>query len=237
LLLTSLTQQRERERQVAPAVERERGSAEHGRGAAELWRWEERTRDMTRSRERPNVPQYVRDLDQLREQDIYGSQLMSALERSQYRERLRLLRDDSAWARMQARHQDEMRVRARQRGVELPPPVYGQHLMTSREQAQHREQLANATSERARAELRARQISAVQARARQIRESLPAPFYGQQLMTDVERERLAERLRAIATERERERIRAEHREAMQARARQYQVPIEDLDLAGSQSLR
>ena len=58
---------------------------------------------------------------------------------------------------------------------------------------------------------------------------LPAPLYGQQLMTDQEREQLRERLREAATEQERERLRAQHREQMQERARENQIPLSELE--------
>jgi len=65
-------------------------------------------------------------------------------------------------------------------------------------------------------------------RARHEGVTLSPPFYGQQLMTDQERERLRERIENAANEQERRRIRNDHREQMQARAREHQVPSSEL---------
>jgi RimJ/RimL family protein N-acetyltransferase len=118
----------------------------------------------------------VQDRDQLRDRDIYGYELMSDEERREYRNRMQRTTTDQEWARFRAEHQSRMLARSRERGVALPPP-----------------------------------------------------FYGQQLMTDAERERLRERLMSAATEQERERIRAAHREEMQQRARARQIPLGELD--------
>ena len=47
-------------------------------------------------------------------------------------------------------------------------------------------------------------------------------------MTDQERERLRERLENAANDQDRLRIRNEHREQMQARAREHQIPLSEL---------
>jgi hypothetical protein len=95
-------------------------------------------------------------------------------ERRQYRERIREMENVGEWVRFRAEHQARMLERARERGVELPEPLFGQ-----------------------------------------------------QLMTDQERERLRERLEDAQNEQERERIRAEHREEMQERARVHQIPLSE----------
>lgn len=62
-----------------------------------------------------------------------------------------------------------------------------------------------------------------------VRSADPAqePIYGSQLMTAQERAEYQARMRAAKTAEERERIRAEHHEAMQARARERGVTLPD----------
>lgn len=58
-----------------------------------------------------------------------------------------------------------------------------------------------------------------------------APMYGHQLMTEQERAEQMARMRAVATEEEREQIRAEHHEQMQERARQQGIDLPDVPMA------
>lgn len=134
----------------------------------------DRLQDGDRLRDRDQL--HVRDQDELRDRDIYGSDLMTRQERREYRNRILESGTVQEWARFRAEHQAQMMARAREQGIELP-----------------------------------------------------SPFYGQQLMTDRERERLRDSLRDAASEQERERIRAEHREQMQERAREHQIPLAELD--------
>jgi hypothetical protein len=69
----------------------------------------------------------------------------------------------------------------------------------------------------------------VQARARELGVELPARLCGQQLMTDTEQERFREQLRAATTEQERQRLQDQHRAAMQQRAREHQIPVDELE--------
>ena len=89
-------------------------------------------RDRLRDRDRIHDPAYQRD--QVRDQDrihapgaapqgegkIYGAGLMSEQERSQYREQLRLIGQDSE-KRTQfiAQHREEMQKRAKAKGIDL----------------------------------------------------------------------------------------------------------------------
>ncbi len=49
---------------------------------------------------------------------IYGGNLMTAQERSQYREQLGGLKTDQERAQFKARHQQQMQLRAKERGIE-----------------------------------------------------------------------------------------------------------------------
>lgn len=52
---------------------------------------------------------------------IYGSQLMTDQERTEYRNRMRELRTAEERERFRAEHHDLMQARARERGLQLPP--------------------------------------------------------------------------------------------------------------------
>ena len=61
------------------------------------------------------------------DQPIYGSQLMTEPERSEYRARLRTATSEEERQQIRLEHHAEMQERARERGVELPdePPAMG----------------------------------------------------------------------------------------------------------------
>jgi hypothetical protein len=130
----------------------------------------------TSDRGTDNKPLFIQDRDQFRENDIYGADLMTRKEHRQYFKKLDGMTSVHDWAEFRLQHQSNMMARARQRGVDLP-----------------------------------------------------APYYGQQLMTDRERVELTARLGAAATQREREHILQENREMMRKRAREYDVAISELN--------
>ncbi|MDP2155327.1 MAG: hypothetical protein Q8J61_04955 [Sulfuricella sp.] len=68
--------------------------------------------------------------DQTRQQDreqVYGSQLMTQEERVAYRTRMRAAKTQEERERIRAEHHEQMKVRAKERGVTLPdqPPAMG----------------------------------------------------------------------------------------------------------------
>jgi hypothetical protein len=185
-------------------------------------------RDRARDQDRLSEPLYTQDRDRLRDRDIFASNLMTAQERQQYRDRLLGADSDRQWAQIRAQHFEEMQARARQRGVGLPRYYYGEQIMTAGERQQYRDALRAASDEQDRARVRAEHDAMIQARARELGVDLPAPLYGQQLMTAEEQVRFRERLQAATSDRQRNQIFAEHREQMQARAREYGYPVDDL---------
>ena len=185
--------------------------------------------DRDRQQDRDRDALHLKDQDRLRDRDIYGSALMTAQELDQYRERLRAAATDREWAQIRAEHQMQMQARARERSADLAPPVYGQYLLTAREQARYRSQLERARTEQARIALRAENQDMVRNRARELGVDLPAPVYGQQLMTEQEQAQYRERLRTAANAQERERLQNEHRERMRERAREHQVALDALE--------
>lgn len=58
---------------------------------------------------------------------VYGSQLMTAQERAEYRARMRAARTAESREKIRAGHHEAMQVRAREKGLALPdePPVRG----------------------------------------------------------------------------------------------------------------
>lgn len=101
--------------------------------------------------------------------DIYGSELMSAKERDKYREQLQAQTSDAAREQFQLRHEQAMQQRARQQVRDLVPPgqgpVYGGELMTVQERNAYREQLRHIVSEEQRAKFEARHREKMDQRA------------------------------------------------------------------------
>ncbi len=156
-------------------------------------------RDRIQDRDQDRATERDRDRDQTRDQD-----------RTQDRDRTR----DPLYL------QDRQQLRDRD--------IYGAQLMTRKELREYRDQLASKNSVREWAQLRAQHQEQMMARARERNVQLALPFYGQQLMTHQERIQLQTRLQKAANEQERERIREEHRKQMQERAREYQIPLNEL---------
>lgn len=191
----------------------------------------DRDRDLTRDRDRTQTQDqlHVRDQEQLHDEDIYGTGLMSTAEREQYRQRLQAVRTDQEWAQLRAQHEEQMQTRARTKNATLDPPIYGQYMLTKEEQARYRERLHTAQNEQARIAVRAENQEMVRNRARELGMDAPAPLYGQQMMTEQEQQQLRQRLQAAANDQERQQLQNEHRTQMQERAREHQVPVEELE--------
>ena len=62
---------------------------------------------------------------QMRDRDIYGSQLMTPQERNEFRERMRAAKSAEERERIRREHHEQMQARAKQRGITLPdePPA------------------------------------------------------------------------------------------------------------------
>jgi hypothetical protein len=93
----------------------------------------DQAQDRTRDQDRLQTPDQTRDQDRLRDRDqlqdnqIYGAQLMTQQERNEYRARLRAARTVQERERIRAEHHEQMKLRAKERGVTLPdePPARG----------------------------------------------------------------------------------------------------------------
>lgn len=108
-----------------------------------------------------------------RDRDIYGSELMTAVERDRYREQLRQQTSEQARAQYQQQHEKAMQQRARQEGKDLVPPgqgpVYGGELMTVEERNAYREQLRHIASDEERVRFEAQHQEQMNQRARALR--------------------------------------------------------------------
>jgi hypothetical protein len=133
----------------------------------------DRDRDVARDRDRDKDATKLRDRDRVRDADIYGAELMTVQERDQYRQRLQSAKNDQEWARLRAEHEQQIRARAAQRGVNLAAPVYGQYMLTAQETERYRRRLENARDEQARARVRSEHEEMVRTRAREL--GLEAP--------------------------------------------------------------
>jgi hypothetical protein len=73
--------------------------------------------DQTRDRDQTS--------DQIRDGDIYGSQMMTTQERNEYRNRMQAAKTTQEREQIRAEHHERMKVRAKDRGVTIPdtPPA------------------------------------------------------------------------------------------------------------------
>lgn len=107
--------------------------------------------DMDQDRDRVRDRIHLTDPAAMTDEEIYGSELMTAEERNRYRNELRQLATVQEREKYQARHEAKMQERARTEGKDLVPPgqgpVYGGELMTVQERNQYREKLRTLGSE------------------------------------------------------------------------------------------
>ena len=87
-------------------------------------------RDQTKDQIQDQTPDQDRDRDRIQDRDqdrIYGSQLMTAKERNEYRARIRSAKTAQEREQIRAEHHERMRARAKERGVTIPdePPMRG----------------------------------------------------------------------------------------------------------------
>ena len=102
----------------------------------------------------------TRDRATLRDEDIYGHELMSGEELNQYRKKLQTMRTEKAREQFQAQHEEQMRARALQQNKDIVPPgqgpIYRGEMMSVQERNEYREQLRRIESEEERAQFLAR---------------------------------------------------------------------------------
>lgn len=123
-------------------------------------------RDRDRIQDRTHAPNFAK----LGDEDIYGSELMSAQERNAYRKALQNAATTDERARIEAQHRQEIQVRAENKGANVVAPgkgIYGGAMMSVEERNRYREQLRLLENDpQARAKFMAEHKEMMQARAK-----------------------------------------------------------------------
>lgn len=87
----------------------------------------------------------LQDPSKMKNEDIYGNELMTAQERKQYRKELGVSGNQQARGEYQAQHEQKMQERALRQGQDLVPPgqgpIHGGQFMSVQERNEYREQL------------------------------------------------------------------------------------------------
>jgi len=131
---------------------------------------QERMQDQDRLRSRHET----RDYAKLRDEEIYGHELMSKEELNQYRRQMSMMKTAKAREQFQVQHEDQMRERAMHQNKDIVPPgqgpVYRGELMSVQERNEYREQLRHIESEQERDRFIARHREKMDERARALAE-------------------------------------------------------------------
>jgi len=135
---------------------------------------------------------------------VYGSQLMTPQERTEYRARLRAAETAQARERIRREHHEQMKERAKAQGITLPdePPPRGGGMGPGGG------------------------MGSGAGMARGMGRS-GGMIYGSQLMTPEERSEFRAEMRAAKTTEERERLRRDHHEQMKERAKMRGLTLPD----------
>ena len=169
----------------------------------------------------------------LQDQDRLGTHSLDRLQ-----DRTQDRTQDRLHDRLQDRLHDQDRLRDRDRDQDR---IYGSKLMSSAERTQYEQRLHSLATEQERVQFRMEHEQQMQARAEQKGLTLaPAPteaqvraqeqqrqrereqIYGYSMMTPAEVGHYEERMRSARTEQAREQVRSQHRQLMEARARERQ---------------
>jgi hypothetical protein len=79
--------------------------------------------DRDRDQDQTKDQDQDRDRDRIHQDEVYGAELMTEGEMSGYRAQIQNAASEQERQMIQARHREEMQVRAREKGVELKAPV------------------------------------------------------------------------------------------------------------------
>jgi hypothetical protein len=137
-------------------------------------------RDMDQDRDRDQLRGQDQDQDRdrlhvtdpasMRDDDIYGSAMMSEEELKQYRNQLMNMESVEAREQYQIKHEAKMQERAQLQGKDLVPPgqgpIYGGELMTAQERNEYREQLRHMDSDEEREKFQAQHQEQMNLRAK-----------------------------------------------------------------------
>ena len=126
--------------------------------------------DQDRDRVQDRDRLHVTDPASMRDDDIYGSAMMSEEELKQYRNQLMNMETVEAREQYQTKHEAKMQERAQLKGKDLVPPgqgpIYGGELMTVQERNEYREQLRHMDSEEEREKFQAQHHEQMSLRAK-----------------------------------------------------------------------
>ena len=126
--------------------------------------------DQDRDRVQDRDRLHVTDPASMRDDDIYGSVMMSEEELKQYRNQLMNMETVEAREQYQTKHEAKMQERAQLKGKDLVPPgqgpIYGGELMTVQERNEYREQLRNMDSDEEREKFQAQHHEQMRLRAK-----------------------------------------------------------------------
>jgi len=126
--------------------------------------------DQDRDRVQDRDRLHVTDPASMRDDDIYGSVMMSEEELKQYRNQLMNMETVEAREQYQTKHEAKMQERAQWKGKDLVPPgqgpIYGGELMTVQERNEYREQLRNMDSDEEREKFQAQHHEQMSLRAK-----------------------------------------------------------------------
>ena len=109
----------------------------------------------------------------MRDEDMYGADMMTAEERDRYRDRLENARTDKEWAQLRAEHQAEIQQRAKLAGRPIEPPVYGQHMMSAEERTRYTRRLQDAAGAAEREQIQNEHREFIRNRARELGMEVP----------------------------------------------------------------
>ena len=113
---------------------------------------------------------HTQDPMSLSDRDIYGSEVMTEGELSQYRKQLANMKTEQDREQFQIQHQKQMQDRAMKQGKDIVPPgqgpIYGGELMSVEERNQYREQLQQMDSDQERTQFQAQHREKMEARAK-----------------------------------------------------------------------
>ena len=131
---------------------------------------EMKQKDQVRDRDRIHQEEQVR----LRDEEIYGHELMSRDELARYRKELAVQKTAEQRAQFQYEHEERMRERAKAQGKDLVPPgqgpIYRGDLMSVEERNEYRERLRNLKTDEERMRFEAQHRAEMQARSQEAQE-------------------------------------------------------------------
>jgi hypothetical protein len=126
--------------------------------------------DQDRDRVQDRDRLHVTDPASMKDEEIFGSALMSGGELKQYRNQLMNMETVQAREEFQAEHEKQMQERAQKEGKDLVPPgqgpIYGGELMTVQERNQYREQLRELDADEEREKFQAQHREQMSLRAK-----------------------------------------------------------------------